>query len=66
MLGGDRRDEMVGYVERFLREEEGQDIVEYGLLIATIAIVVLITVGAFGEQINAWFATLAGHLTTTG
>ena len=26
---------------RFIREEDGQDVVEYGLLIATIAIVVL-------------------------
>ncbi len=57
---------MSEHVERFLRDEEGQDIVEYGLLIATIAIVVLVGAGAFGNAINAWFATLAGHLTTTG
>ncbi len=66
MLGRNRSVEMVGYLERFLREEEGQDIVEYGLLIATIAIVVLITVGAFGNAIAAWFNTLAAKITTTG
>jgi pilus assembly protein Flp/PilA len=53
-------------VARFFREEDGQDVVEYGLLIATIAIVVLIGVGIFGSQINTWFENLAGRITTTG
>jgi len=51
---------------RFLNEEDGQDVVEYGLLIATIAIVVLIGVGIFGNNINSWFQHLAGRITTTG
>jgi pilus assembly protein Flp/PilA len=51
---------------RFFRDEDGQDVVEYGLLIATIAIVVLVGVGFFGNQINAWFTNLAGRITTTG
>jgi pilus assembly protein Flp/PilA len=50
----------------FLEDESGQDVVEYGLLIATIAIVVLIGVGIFGSNINAWFISLAGRITTTG
>ena len=53
-------------VVRFFREEDGQDVVEYGLLIATIAIVVLIGVGIFGSEINRWFQNLAGRITTTG
>ena len=53
-------------VQQFLRDEGGQDVVEYGLLIATIAIVVLIGVGIFGSQISSWFATLATRITTTG
>jgi len=40
--------------------------VEYGLLIATIAIVVLVGVGIFGNSINAWFRGLASHITTVG
>ena len=49
---------------QFLRDEEGQDVVEYGLLIATIAIVVLIGVNFFGDAISRWFATLASRITT--
>lgn len=53
-------------ITRFLRDEDGQDVVEYGLLIATIAIVVLIGVSIFGSNVNLWFQTLAGRITTTG
>jgi pilus assembly protein Flp/PilA len=54
------------HISGFLRDESGQDVVEYGLLIATIAIVVLIGIGIFGNQINLWFQSLAGRITTTG
>jgi pilus assembly protein Flp/PilA len=54
------------FLRQFLRDEDGQDVVEYGLLIATIAIVVLIGVGIFGSNINTWFLSLAGRITTTG
>ena len=53
-------------VRQFIRDEDGQDVVEYGLLIATIAIVVLIGVGIFGSNINLWFQNLAGRITTVG
>jgi Flp pilus assembly pilin Flp len=53
-------------VVRLVREEDGQDVVEYGLLIATIAIVVLVGVGIFGGNIKVWFQSLAGKITTVG
>jgi Flp pilus assembly pilin Flp len=46
--------------------DPGQNVVEYGLLMATIALVVLIGTMAFGQQIQPWFNNLAGHITTTG
>ena len=52
-------------IKQFVEEEEGQDVVEYGLLIATIAIVVLVATAAFGSSINDWFNRLAGRITTT-
>ena len=53
-------------IRKFIRDEDGQDVVEYGLLIATIAIVVLIGVGFFGSQISVWFEALAARITTMG
>ena len=52
-------------IARFLDDESGQDVVEYGLLIATIAIVVLVATQVFGTQISGWFGRLAGRITTT-
>jgi pilus assembly protein Flp/PilA len=57
---------LMNVVRDFVRDESGQDVVEYGLLIATIAIVVLAAVGLFGTQIATWFGTLAQRITTTG
>ena len=51
-------------IRQFIREEDGQDVVEYGLLIATIAIVVLVGISIFGANISAWFQTLANRITT--
>ena len=44
----------------------GQNVIEYGLLIASIAIVVLLGVAAFGSEIELWFQQLAGRITTVG
>jgi Flp pilus assembly pilin Flp len=52
-------------LQRVLRDEDAQDVVEYGLLIATVAIVVLLATVAFGTQIQAWFLALSGRITTT-
>ena len=57
---------MQTFVQEFIREEDGQDVVEYGLLIATIAIVVLLATAAFGANVGQWFNTLGGRITTTG
>jgi Flp pilus assembly pilin Flp len=46
--------------------QAGQNVAEYGLIIATIALVVLLGTYAFGSQIGPWFASLAGRITTTG
>jgi pilus assembly protein Flp/PilA len=56
----------VDIINRLVREEDGQDVVEYGLLIATIAIVVLVGTNAFGGAIQTWFSGLSAKVTTYG
>jgi Flp pilus assembly pilin Flp len=46
--------------------QRAQNVIEYGIIIATIAVVVLPGVTAFGNQITPWFRQLAGHITTVG
>jgi Flp pilus assembly pilin Flp len=51
-------------VQQFMRDEDGQDVVEYGLLVATIGLVVLIGTQAFGSAISTWFGNLSAKITT--
>jgi Flp pilus assembly pilin Flp len=44
----------------------GQNVVEYGLLMAGIVVIVLIGVSSFGQLIQPWFIALAGRITTVG
>jgi len=51
--------------ERFrqlLRGDSGQDLAEYGILVALIAIVAVLGVTAFGGQISTWFTTLGAAM----
>jgi pilus assembly protein Flp/PilA len=43
------------YVRSFVHDEEGQDLVEYAMLVALIALVCVIGVTAAGTSINAIF-----------
>ena len=46
------------------RGDDGQNVIEYGLLIASIVVVVLIGITAFGNLIQPWFISLAQRITT--
>jgi len=45
-----------------LEDEEGATAVEYGLLVALIAAVIIVTVVALGTQINTAFCTVLTNL----
>ncbi len=49
-------------LRRLVREEEGQDLVEYALLVALIALVVALGVSAFGTQLSGWWAGINGQI----
>jgi len=46
---------MLTYVKNFLREEEGATMIEYGLMVALIAVVLITVVAAIGTSMNAKF-----------
>ena len=52
---------MSSLIRRFLKEEEGATMVEYGLMIALIAVVLILTVSGLGQALKTSFGrTKAG------
>ena len=44
--------------------KKGQDLLEYGLLVAMIAIVVILAVIFFGDEVSRFFSELGHEITT--
>jgi pilus assembly protein Flp/PilA len=60
-----RREEemsLISYLRSFVRHEEGQDLLEYALLVALIAIVAIGAVTAAGGSVQKIFSTIAADL----
>jgi pilus assembly protein Flp/PilA len=51
-------------VKQFARDEEGVTAIEYGLIAALIAVVIIVGVTAVGTNLNAIFNYIAGKLAT--
>ena len=49
---------LFSYLARLPKSEKGQDLTEYGLLVALIAIVVIAAVIFFGDEVSTFFSEL--------
>lgn len=49
-------------LQRFYQEEEGVTAIEYGLIAALIAVVIIVAVTAVGQNLQVIFNTIAGAL----
>ena len=53
---------MVKHIVRFMKEEDGATAVEYGLMVALIAAVIVTTVGLIGTELNLAFVKVKDAL----
>lgn len=53
----------MNFIQKFIREEDGVTAIEYGLIAALIAIVIIAAVTLIGTNLAAIFATIAAALT---
>jgi pilus assembly protein Flp/PilA len=58
--------QLVNTVKSFVRNEEGQDLLEYALLVALIALVAIAAVTAAGGSVSTIFQSIADKLKTAG
>lgn len=54
--------QLASYVTSFTRNEEGQDLLEYALLVALIALIAIGAVGLAGGAVNSIFSSIASKL----
>ena len=47
---------MKNLIVRFVREEEGQDIIEYALLAAFISVLAWVTLGNIGQDVSTMYS----------
>ena len=55
--------QLVAFVNSFARNEEGQDLLEYALLVALIALIAIGGVTLAGKSVNVIFTSIANSLT---
>ena len=55
---------MSKFMNRFLKDESGATAIEYGLIVALIAVVIIAAVTAIGGTLNTTFETIDTELTT--
>jgi pilus assembly protein Flp/PilA len=55
---------MKNLLKRLWQEEEGQDLVEYGLLVVLVALAAMAGMNTLATDINAMFTSAGGKLAT--
>jgi pilus assembly protein Flp/PilA len=53
---------MKNLIARFVREDEGQDLIEYGLLIGIITVGCILAIQSIGPKVASYFTTLDAAL----
>lgn len=62
--GGDTMQRVDAIVRRFVRDDEGIAVTEYGLLVALVAVLLIGVVTIFGSSIRSWFEARTSTITT--
>ena len=52
------------FVVRALRDEDGQDLIEYAMLAAFISLVAIASITGIGTQVNTWYEGYANTVAT--
>ncbi len=53
---------MIALLTRFVREDSGQDLIEYGLLVGIITTAAVTAIGLLGPKVAGYYSTLQTRL----
>jgi pilus assembly protein Flp/PilA len=51
---------------KFLKDEDGQDLVEYALIVAAVGLALISTVNQLAQGISSLYASITGDLSSIG
>jgi Flp pilus assembly pilin Flp len=57
---------MKSLIVRFVKEDRGQDLIEYALLAAFVSVAAAVGATAAGFELNAWYAALGAKVKKMG
>jgi Flp pilus assembly pilin Flp len=57
---GQKETHMQGMIRRLVRSDDGQDLIEYGLLVGIITITAIAAIISIGPKVGAYFTNLDG------
>jgi pilus assembly protein Flp/PilA len=57
---------MKAFVFRFVRDEQGQDLVEYALIVAAVGLALITTVNQLSQGIVSLYQSITGDLSSIG
>ena len=57
---------MKAFVLRFVRDEQGQDLVEYALIVAAVGLALITTVNQLSQGIVSLYQSITGDLSSIG
>jgi pilus assembly protein Flp/PilA len=64
LLRAQKEQEMTNLLARLWKEDEGQDLVEYGLLLVLVALLSVAFITQIGNQLSSIFSNAASSLTS--
>jgi pilus assembly protein Flp/PilA len=57
---------MNNFIVNFLKEDDGQDLVEYALIVAAVGLALISTVSQLGQAISSLYTSITGDLSSIG
>ena len=57
---------MKAFILRFIRDEQGQDLVEYALIVAAVGLALITTVNQLSQGIVSLYQSITGDLSSIG
>ncbi len=57
---------MKNFIVHFLREDDGQDLVEYALIVAAVGLALITTVNQLSQGIISLYSSITGDLSSIG